>query len=195
MIEKIIKGAGIGCLIYIVIVVALSGGVYYYAFRADNAIKRATALIEKMEFAKARELLDGIESWHGTDDYNRTLENICRAQVFHLISQGEYPLAKQIATEDGLPRVYTEVLMTQLPQIYGQHSTLSIFNALAIISFPDEQAEYDKQVHTYNTSLDSFCKALCAMGKKEDAKAFLNLLKPDYNGSTSKINKIKSQYR
>lgn len=64
-----------------------------------------------------------------------------------------------------------------------------------VITFSHEQEEYNTQVHAYNTSLDQFCKSLYAMGKRDDAKAFLNLLKPDYNGSTAKINKIKSQYR
>lgn len=194
MISKIFRFIGVGCLTYIILCALIGGLGWYFVEGRDNIqARKALKCIENMDFVQARVHLNKIDSYGELD--NVTREKVCRAQVFHLISQGEFTLARQIANEDGLPQVYTDTFMVQLPQIYGQHHILSLLNALSIITFSGEQTEYDKQVHTYNTSLNQFCKALYTMGKKEDAKAFLNLLKPDYNGSTSKINKIKSQYR
>ena len=197
---KILKFIGGGCLIYILIMFIasmffLNKGSSFFEDRNDP-LKKAESCIEQMDFVQARVHLNDFDTeiW-GKEEYCKTLEKVCRAQVFHLIGQGEFILAQQIAKEDGLPQVYLDALLVQLPQIYGQQPILSLLNALSIATFSDVQAEYDKQVHNYNTSLDSFCKTLYSIGKKQDAKAFLNLLKPDYNGSTVKINKIKSQYR
>lgn len=196
MISKIFKFIGVGCLTYLILV-ALIGGLGWYFTEGRDTIQARKTLkcIENMDFVQARVHLNKIasDSYGKLDDVTR--EKVCRAQVFHLINQGEFTLAQQIAQEDGLSQVYMDALLVQLPQIYGQQPILSLLNALSIITFSREQEEYNTQVHAYNTSLDSFCKSLYAMGKKEDAKAFLNLLKPDYNGSTTKINKIKSQYR
>lgn len=194
MISKIFKFMGVGCLTYLILV-ALIGGLGWYFTEGRDTIQARKTLkcIENMDFVQARVHLSKIDSYGELDDVTR--EKVCRAQVFHLISQGEFTLAQQIAKEDGLSEVYMDALLVQLPQIYGQQPMLLLLNALSIISFSDEQAEYDKRVHAYNTSLDSFCKILYTMGKKEDAKAFLKLLRPDYNGSTTKINRIKAQYR
>lgn len=194
MISKIFKFMGVGCLTYLILFALIVGLDWYFTEGRDTIQARKTLkCIENMDFVQARVHLNKIDSYGKL--YDVTREKVCRAQVFHLINQGEFTLAQQIAQEDGLSQVYMDALLVQLPQIYGQQSILSLLNAFSIITFSREQEEYNKQVHAYNTSLDSFCKSLYAMGKKEDAKAFLNLLKPDYNGSIAKINKIKNQYR
>lgn len=192
-----------GCLIYFGVMLLISAVSYYFMydvfFNSNDPLQKAEECVESLDFVAARKHLGEYNKElfgeSGISEYNTTLEKICRAQVFHLIDNGEFILAKQIATEDGLPLVYIDALTAQLSQLYSKHDTLTLLNALSIVSFSGDQAEYDAQVHKYNSSLDQFCKTLYAVGKKEDTKAFLTMLKPDYNGSTAKINKIKSQYR
>lgn len=175
--------------------------------------------IENLDFVQARKLIaeyDGeTVADYGSEEGKRyvSIKNkLTQAHIFHLINQGQFSLAKQIAEEDGNPTLYRVVLMNQLIDIYDKSSKKELIKALSLIEISATYNElwdtkkkeyirsvnevgYNMQVHGFNEDLDYFCKALCTMGKEEDAKAFLNLLKPDYNGSTVKINKIKSQYR
>lgn len=173
--------------------------------------------IENLDFVQARKLLAEYDS--DTEDYTdigrqyiHTKEKLSQAHIFHLIDQGQFSLAKQIAEEDGNPSHYKVVLMNQCIDLYDKYPKKELIKALSLVEISATYTEhwdvnkqeyirsvnevrYNVQVQGFNEDLDHFCKCLYAMGKKEDAKAFLNLLKPDYNGSTAKINKIKSQYR
>ena len=173
--------------------------------------------IENLDFVQARKLLSeysgNTQNTYGKPNYYAlTKEKLSQAHVSYLVSQGQFSLAKQIATEDRDKNLYESALMNQLIDIYGSYTNVELIKALSLVEIDVEDdkkydekigkfvpyvniEEYNMRVTSFNTKLDSFCKSLYAMGKKEDVKAFLNLLKPDYNGSTVKINKIKSQYR
>lgn len=213
-----------GCLRKVVI-----GGVIMYALpyigigivawvehcrdnKNQERLRLVEEYIENYDFVQARRVLMEYDGYYEGELYLTTKEKLSTAQVSHLIHQGQFSLAKQIAEEDGNPTLYQSGLMNQLIDIYDKHPKKDIVKALSLVEIDvtyDQrwdvskqeykravnEIKYNVQVQSFNNDLDQFCKSLYAMGKKEDAKAFLKLLKPDYNGSTAKINKIKSQYR
>lgn len=100
MISKIFKFMGVGCLTYLILVALIVGLTWYFTEGRDTIQARKTLkCIENMDFVQARVHLNKIDSYRKLGDVTR--EKVCRAQVFHLINQGEFTLAQQIAQEDG----------------------------------------------------------------------------------------------
>ena len=165
--------------------------------KRDDATEQFEAALEQNNFAKAKELSENLPS--------KYLRRAVSAEIDYLVSDGNFNLANQIATEHNRPDFYYNKIVPNLITIYAKHGAAMTILALSSCVLPTEDKEWGEdwrmdsdECKIFYAKHNEYIKHLMEYMKlSDDNKSIAKVsifLTTNYEGGTKDVNAIKAKF-
>ncbi len=170
-----------------------------FIWKQNYGKKQFETALEQNNFAKAKELCKTKDL---PDEY---LKRAVSAEIDYLVGEGDFDFANQIATEQNLPDIYYDKIVTNLITIYTKFGANKTILALSSCVLPTEEVRFGvkialekEEIKTiivkHNDHITRLMEYMKLAGDNESVAKVSIFLAKNYEGGTKDVNAIKAKF-